>query len=89
MFYREEEFEDITQMVILVNYSPGYKLGDFNCGVKDYNDSQPDKLSGRRLRGHLREFYFMVMFGSRKGDDYQMNGTKRYFTLFRSILPSR
>jgi len=24
--------------VILVDFSPGYKLGDFDCGVKDYND---------------------------------------------------
>lgn len=38
MFYREDEFEDILQTVVLVPYSPGYKLGDFNCGTKDYNE---------------------------------------------------
>jgi len=37
MFYREDEFEDILQTVVLVPYSPGYKLGDFDCGIDDYN----------------------------------------------------
>jgi len=37
MFYKEEEFEKILPMVELVNYSPGYRLGDFNCGSEDYN----------------------------------------------------
>ena len=37
MFYREDEFEDILQTVVLVPYSPGYKLGDFDCGTEDYN----------------------------------------------------
>lgn len=38
MFYREEEFERILDAVILVDYSPGYRLGEFDCGVQDYND---------------------------------------------------
>lgn len=38
MFYHEEKFEKISEAVILVDFSPGYKLGDFDCGVKDYND---------------------------------------------------
>jgi hypothetical protein len=38
MFYREEEFEDILKAVVLVDYSPGYKLGDFDCGIPDYNE---------------------------------------------------
>jgi len=38
MFYCENEFEKISEAVVLVDYSPGYKLGDFNCGIKDYND---------------------------------------------------
>ena len=38
MFYSEDEFEDILQAVVLVPYSPGYKLGDFYCGTKDYNE---------------------------------------------------
>lgn len=38
MFYREEEFEEILQAVVLVPYSPGYKLEDFDCGIDDYND---------------------------------------------------
>lgn len=38
MFYREEEFEKITDTVVLVDYSPGYKLGDFDCGTSDYNE---------------------------------------------------
>lgn len=38
MFYREEEFESIAEMVVLVDYSPGYKLGDFDCGTPDYNE---------------------------------------------------
>lgn len=37
MFYCEDEFEDMLQTVVLVPYSPGYKLGDFNCGIEDYN----------------------------------------------------
>ncbi|MFZ3373893.1 MAG: N-acetyltransferase, partial [Desulfitobacteriaceae bacterium] len=37
MFYCEEEFEEILQTVILVPYSPGYKLGVFDCEVEDYN----------------------------------------------------
>lgn len=39
MFYREDEFEDILQTVVLVPYSPGYKLGDFDCGTKDYKQT--------------------------------------------------
>lgn len=38
MFYCENEFEKISEAVVLLDYSPGYKLGDFNCGIKDYND---------------------------------------------------
>lgn len=38
MFYREEEFEEISETVVLVDYSPGYKLGDFDCGTPDYNE---------------------------------------------------
>ncbi|WP_418792153.1 GNAT family N-acetyltransferase [Phosphitispora sp. TUW77] len=38
MFYREEEFENISETVVLVDYSPGYKLGDFDCGTSDYNE---------------------------------------------------
>lgn len=38
MFYREEQFEDILKTVVLVDYSPGYKLGDFDCGISDYNE---------------------------------------------------
>jgi len=37
MFYREDEFEDMLQALVLVPYSPGYKLGDFDCGIEDYN----------------------------------------------------
>ncbi|SHI48866.1 hypothetical protein [Desulfosporosinus lacus] len=37
MFYCENEFEYILQTVVLVPYSPGYKLGDFDCGTEDYN----------------------------------------------------
>lgn len=37
MFYGENEFEYILQTVVLVPYSPGYKLGDFDCGTEDYN----------------------------------------------------
>ena len=36
--YKEEEFEEISTAVFLVDYSPGYKLGEFDCGLKDYND---------------------------------------------------
>jgi len=38
MFYRENEFDDILQNVVLVPYSSGYKLGDFDCGIDDYNN---------------------------------------------------
>jgi len=38
MFYREEEFENMLQAVVLLDYSPGYRLGDFDCEVQDYND---------------------------------------------------
>ncbi|MHB9095956.1 MAG: N-acetyltransferase [Eubacteriales bacterium] len=38
MFYRENEFEKISETVVLVDYSPGYKLGDFDCGTPDYNE---------------------------------------------------
>ncbi|PKM79513.1 MAG: N-acetyltransferase [Firmicutes bacterium HGW-Firmicutes-14] len=38
MFHREEEFEEISKHVVLVDYSPGYKLGDFDCGIPDYNE---------------------------------------------------
>ena len=37
MFYKEEEFENILPMVELVNYSLGYRLGDFDCDSEDYN----------------------------------------------------
>lgn len=37
MFYGENKFEYILQTVVLVPYSPGYKLGDFDCGTEDYN----------------------------------------------------
>ncbi|GAB6172360.1 hypothetical protein JCM15765_18380 [Paradesulfitobacterium aromaticivorans] len=37
MFYCEDEFEDMLLAVVFVPYSPGYKLGDFDCGIEDYN----------------------------------------------------
>ena len=37
MFHKEEQFESILQLVLLVDYSPGYKLGEFNCGIEEYN----------------------------------------------------
>ena len=37
MFYKQEEFENILPLVELVNYSLGYRLGDFDCGSDDYN----------------------------------------------------
>lgn len=37
MLYRDE-FEEIKRTVVLVDFSPGYRLGDFDCGVEDYNE---------------------------------------------------
>lgn len=37
MLYRDE-FEELKRSVVLVDFSPGYRLGDFDCGVPDYND---------------------------------------------------
>lgn len=30
-------FVKLSQQMVLVNYSPGYKLGEFDCGIPDYN----------------------------------------------------
>lgn len=30
-------FVELAQQMVLVNYSPGYKLGEFDCGIPDYN----------------------------------------------------
>ena len=38
MFHKEEQFPEILKSVVLVDYSPGYKLGEFNCGIQDYNN---------------------------------------------------
>lgn len=37
MLYREQ-LEKVKKAVVLVDYSPGYRLGDFDCGISDYND---------------------------------------------------
>jgi len=42
MFYKEEEFGPIQQAVTLVDYSPGYRLGDFDCEIKEYNEFLTD-----------------------------------------------
>ncbi|MDO7786376.1 GNAT family N-acetyltransferase [Desulforamulus aquiferis] len=36
--YGEEFFDEIAEAVELVNYSPRYRLGDFDCGIPDYNE---------------------------------------------------
>jgi hypothetical protein len=30
-------FEELSRQMVLVNYSPGYKLGEFDCGIDEYN----------------------------------------------------
>ena len=32
------QFADIKEYAELVDYSLSYRLGDFNCGINDYND---------------------------------------------------
>ncbi len=31
-------FTELAQQMVLVNYSPGYKLGEFDCGITEYNN---------------------------------------------------
>lgn len=38
MFYGQDRFTEIAQATELVDHSPGFKLGEFDCGEKDYND---------------------------------------------------
>lgn len=38
MFYGKEHFNVISEEVEFVDLSPSLKLGDFNCGVDDYNE---------------------------------------------------
>lgn len=30
-------YEQLAEQMVLVNYSPGYKLGEFDCGIPEYN----------------------------------------------------
>ena len=30
-------FNTLAQQMVLVKYSPGYKLGEFDCGILEYN----------------------------------------------------
>lgn len=34
---RLPRFDELTQAAVFVDYSPGFKLGEFDCGIDDYN----------------------------------------------------
>ncbi|HUW64824.1 MAG TPA: N-acetyltransferase [Spirochaetia bacterium] len=36
--YLEEVYEGIATKVVLVDYAQGYRTGEFDCGLSDYND---------------------------------------------------
>ena len=73
------QFADIKEYAELVDYSLSYRLGDFNCGINDYNDflvnDAPDylredicqiKLLINRKNADIINFYVMVGIGHRR-----------------------